>query len=435
MFNPASPHIKQDSPRRLRAVAWIKLITITGFSQIIIQLTALISGVLIIRLLPTKEYALYTLANAMLGTMTVLADGGISTAVMAQGGKVWQDREKLGVVMSSGLELRKKFGIVSLLISMPVLFYLLVHHGAGYFTAILIIAAMVPAFFAALSDSLLETASKLHQDIKKLQKNQLATGIGRFVLIVGSLIIFPWTFVAILGNGIPRMWANLQLRKMSNVYADPLQKSNNEVKKEIISVVKRTLPGAIYFCVSGQIAIWLISIFGSTASIAHIGALSRLTTVLSLFTVIFNTLMVPRFARLAENAKLLLARFVQIQIALFAICILIVLSVTIFPSQILQILGKGYLNLNTEMLLITISSCLAMLAGVTYSVVVSRGWILKPVINISINILFQLVLIFTLDLSKTRNVLIFSIVDFLVGYIIILVYFLYRVFKLKSTYL
>jgi O-antigen/teichoic acid export membrane protein len=431
LFNHASPYRKQDSPGRLRVVAWIKLITITGSAQIVIQLTALLSGILIIRLLPTKEYALYTLANAMLGTMTVLADGGISTAVMAQGGKVWQDREKLGIVMSSGLELRKKFGIVSLLISMPVLFYLLVHHGAGYFTAILIIAAMVPAFFAALSDSLLETASKLHQDIKKLQKNQLAAGIGRFVLIVGSLIIFPWTFIAILGNGIPRIWANLQLRKMSNVYADPLQKPDIEVKREIISVVKRTLPGAIYFCVSGQIAIWLISIFGSTASIAHIGALSRLTTVLTLFTVIFNTLMVPRFARLAEKPKLLLVRFLQIQGALFIICILIVLSVIIFPSQILQILGKGYLNLNTEMLLITISSCLAMLAGVTYSVVVSRGWILKPVINISINILFQLVLIFTLDLSKTRNVLIFSIVDFLVGYIIILVYFLYRIFKLK----
>jgi hypothetical protein len=44
-------------------------------------------GILIIRLLPV-EYAFYTLANTMHRTMTVLADGGITTGVMSQVGKV-----------------------------------------------------------------------------------------------------------------------------------------------------------------------------------------------------------------------------------------------------------------------------------------------------------------------------------------------------------
>jgi len=411
---------------------WTKLIAVTFSAQAIIQLLGLATGILIVRLLPTTEYAFYTLANTMLGTMTVLADGGISSGVMAQGGKVWQDRQKLGTVIASGLKLRKIFGMFSLLISLPILFYLLIRNGASPIASGLIVLAIIPSFFAALSDTLLETASKLHQGINKLQKNQLSAGLGRFVLMVGSLLVFPFTYIAILGNGIPRMWANIRLRKISAEYADPEQKSDPAIEKEILAIVKRSLPGAIYFCVSGQITIWLISVFGNTQSIAHVGALSRLTTVLTVFTTLFSTLVVPRFARLPEKKNLLVQRFLQIEAALFVISFIIIAIVMLFPAQVLWILGKGYSNLNTEILLLTISSCLTMLAGVTYSVLVSRGWIIKPVINLSVNILFQVILVVTMDLSKTTNVLMFSIVDFLLAFVILIIYFIYRVSKLPK---
>jgi O-antigen/teichoic acid export membrane protein len=420
------------SARYEKVFKWTKLVGVTISAQTIIQLLGLLSGILIVRLLPTTEYAYYTLANTMLGTMTVLADGGISSGVMAQGGKVWQDREKLGVVIATGFKLRKKFGIISLLVSLPILFYLLINHGAGLLASILILISLIPAFFAALSDNLLEIPSKLHQGINKLQKNQIFAGVGRFIMITGSLFILPFTFIAILGNGIPRIWANFRLRKISVEYADPEQISDPVIEKEILSFVKRNLPGAIYFCISGQITIWLISIFGSTKSIAHIGALSRLTTVLTVFTTLFTTLVIPRFARLKEDRKLLVSRFIQIQLSLLVIFVLIVGIVMIFPTQVLWVLGKDYMNLNTEVILITISSCLAMMAGVTYYAVVSRGWILKPIINISINILFQVILVFTMDLSKTKNVLLFSIVDFLLAYIIIFIYFFYQVYQIKN---
>src|SRR5438270_1038562 len=106
-----------------RAIEWGKLIALTGSAQILVQGLGFICGIFIIRMLPTKEYALYTLANTMLGTMTILADGGIATGVMFRGGRVWNDRQKLGKVLATGLDLRKKFAIGSLLIALPVLFY------------------------------------------------------------------------------------------------------------------------------------------------------------------------------------------------------------------------------------------------------------------------------------------------------------------------
>ena len=152
-------------PRYSKFYGWGKLISITGGAQIIVQALGLVCGIIVIRLLPTQEYALYTLANTMLGTITVLADGGISSGVMSQGGKIWQDKEKLGAVLTTGLDLRRKFAIGSLLIITPILIYLLLHHGARLITSILIVCSLIPAIFAALSDSLLEIAPKLHQEI------------------------------------------------------------------------------------------------------------------------------------------------------------------------------------------------------------------------------------------------------------------------------
>ncbi|MEO8399544.1 MAG: polysaccharide biosynthesis protein, partial [Ignavibacteriaceae bacterium] len=191
-----------------------KLISIVGVSQVLVQLFGFCSGILVIRLLPQNEYALYTLSNTMLGMMTVLADGGIGAATMAQGGKTWKDRQKLGVVMSTGMHLRKKFSIGSLIIALPVLIYFLRQHNASWLMSFLIAVSLIPAFFAGVTDTLLEVALKLKQDITALQLNQINVNIGRLFLITLTLFIFPWTAVAIISSGIPRIWGNFKLRKI-----------------------------------------------------------------------------------------------------------------------------------------------------------------------------------------------------------------------------
>jgi len=129
---------------------------------------------------------------------------------------------------------------------------------------ILIVLSLIPAFLAALSDSLLEVAPKLLQDIGNLQKNQISANIGRFFMLVIFLFLFPWTYIAILASGIPRIMANIRLRKISAPYADLNEKSDPVARKEILTLVKRIMPGAIYYCFSAQITIWLISLVGST---------------------------------------------------------------------------------------------------------------------------------------------------------------------------
>ncbi len=392
-----------------KVLAWGKLIAITGSAQVIIQALGFVGGILVIRLLPTHEYALYTLANTMLGTMTVLADGGISAGVMAQGGKVWQDKGKLGAVLVTGLDLRKKFAVASLVISVPVLFLLLRHHNASWLMTGLVVISIVPAFYSGLSSTIFQLPLKLRQDIAPLQKNQVLSSVARLVLLTLTMFIFPWSFIAVLASGIPQIWANIRLQKISSVYADWSQSPDDEVKKDVIYVVKRLLPGALYYCLSGQISIWLISLFGSTEAVAQIGALGRLAMMLALFNILFNTLITPRFARLSGEKMVLLKRFIYYHLGLMLLTVAMLAFVWKMPAEILWVLGKDYANLEKELFLSIMGACINLIAGLSFALLTSRGFAINPFISIPVSLVSVVFGVTVMEVSSIQGVLWFNI--------------------------
>jgi O-antigen/teichoic acid export membrane protein len=419
------------SPLRVRAVEWGKLVIITGSTQALVQGLGLISGILVIRLLPTQEYALYTLANTMLGTMAILADGGISAGVMAQGGKVWQNSEQLGEVLVTGAELRSKFAVGSLLVATPILLYLLHHHGASWLMAVMLAASLIPAFFTGLSASLLSVAPMLHQDIVPIQKNQASAALGRVTLLTLTLFTFPWACIAILTAGLPQIWANTKLRKISVGYADWNQRSNLAIRKEILAFVGRILPGSIYYCLSGQITIWIISVFGSTTSVAQVGALGRLVMILGLISTVFSTLVLPRFARLPNKISLLLSRYLQIQIGLITISCAIIFVVWLFPVQILWVLGKSYLSLKAEIILSMINGCLGLITGTSFAICTSRGWAIHPVISIPITLVAIACGVVLFNINSLHGILLLNIFIAAVEVTMYFSYTLLRILKVK----
>lgn len=366
---------------------WGKLLSMTGAAQVLVQGSSLVGGILVIRLLPASEYALYTLANTLLGSMVVLADSGIGAGVMAQGGKVWQNPSQLGAVVATGLKLRLRLAVGSLVLALPLLAYLLLHHGASALMTTLIVLALIPAFFAALSDTLWEVAPKLHQRVKPLQKNQLAVSSGRLVLTALTLFTCPWTFVALLANGLPRLWGNKQLKALSGELLDLNQTPDPAVQKELLGMVKRILPYTLYYCVSGQITIWLLSFLGSTASIARIGALDRLSVVVTVFSTLFTTLISPRFARLTGDRSQLFRHFLRIQLGLLVVAFCTIAGVRMAATPILWVLGPEYAGLEGELTLNMTGNCLNWIAGSTYALYSSRGWAMKPLVSIPLSLI------------------------------------------------
>lgn len=389
---------------------WGKLIGVTGGAQLLIQGTGFVCGIFIIHILSTEQYAYYTLANTMLGTMTVLADGGISTGVMSEGGNNWKDRKALGEILATGMQMRRQFAVGSLLISLPILFFLLQKQGMVWWQAVLLISCLAPAFWAALSGSLLQIVPKLHQNIDQLLKVNVSVNIARLLVTVPLLLLSPIASLAILAAGISQVGGNLQFRKLSFQNADWKQAASPVFRKRILATVKRILPGSIYYCLSGQITVWLVSIFNTTEGIAQIGALARLMMLLTLIRLSIDMLIVPRYARLPMERKLIITRFFQVLLIVAIIAAALIGAVYLFPKVFLFVLGKKYMGLEYEVFLMTISSCLVMISGICHVMTSSRRIIPHPFWFIATILGGQaLFLAFIVDYTSVAGIIHFSI--------------------------
>ncbi|WP_157974431.1 lipopolysaccharide biosynthesis protein [Lewinella sp. IMCC34183] len=413
---------------------WGKLISVTGGAQALIQGAGFVSGIFIIRMLTTEQYAYYTLANAMLGTMTILADGGISAGVLSEGGKQWKDREELGKILATAMHMRRQFAIGSLLVSVPILYYLLQEQGSVWWHSILLILCLTPVFWAQLSGSLLQIVPRLHQNINALLKINVQINAVRLLATLPTLFFFPFAGVAILATGAGQVRGNLRFRELSLKKANWKADVSPFYRKRLMQSVRRLLPGSIYYCISGQITVWLIAFFSDTESMAQIGALSRLMVLLTLVRMLVDLLVTPRYARLSDDTRTVVVRFFQVIALLLGISSLIVLGVYLFPDVFLWILGKKYNNLEYEVVLMTISSCLSLMSGSLHALTISRGLIPNPYVMIAFTILSQVfVLYFLVDYTTLSGVILFSIYSALLTLSYRIADFLYRTLIRKES--
>src|SRR6202043_2837943 len=123
-FGPISPPSLDESSTLLIRLALHRARIVGNFAVVqgVVQLIGFCSGILLVRWLDQREYAYFTIANTMQGTISLLADIGVSVGLVSIGGRVWQDRHRFGQLISTALSVRRKLGTVAIIIVTPVLF-------------------------------------------------------------------------------------------------------------------------------------------------------------------------------------------------------------------------------------------------------------------------------------------------------------------------
>jgi O-antigen/teichoic acid export membrane protein len=410
-------------------INFFKKLSYTALIEIVVKAISFGSGILIIRLLPIAEYGLYTLANTMLGSMAVLADGGIGTGVLSLGGQVYKDKKRLGNIVRVGLKLRRKFGIICFIIMAPIVYFLMLKNGASMLMAFLICLSMVPAFFAGLSAKLFEISPKLHQDLIPLQKINVGTNLLRFLINLLTLFIFPFAGVAVLASGISQFIANKKLKKLSGKYTDFDVLEQSKITAAMLKITKRVLPQAIYFSLSGQLIVWFLAIFGDVKNVAELGALSRISMIFGLVSTVFSLSVVPKFAVIPKDKKLLIKRFLQIQIVLILMGASVPIIISFFPTEILWILGSEYNGLSTELIILGGTIGLNFIYTGLHGLNNSRAYILHPAVFIPLNFIVSIGLIIVVDPSTTANALMYELYRGLLGPILFNAIFFYFTIK------
>jgi hypothetical protein len=394
----------QVIPRPVRNWKALEKVLFAAGTQGAIQVLGFLSGLLVLRWLPIREYAYYTMANAALGTMTVLTDTGVAQSVMAQGGRVWQSRTALGAVINSGMALRRRFAVAAVSLSMPILYLMLRRQGATAITAVLVAASVLPLFVSSLTGQLLQIVPRLHERLTSLQSILLSAAGLRLAMVTAAAALFPVAWLVSVCAGLAQNWANWRVRSLARQMADLDARPDPAAWAASMRQVRRTAPSAIYYAFEGQISVWLISIFGWTQAIAQVGALGRLAMVFNIVSAVLALLWAPSFARM-QTGPAVLHRFWVVQLALLSFVIVVVAGVAWSPSAALAVLGRDYGSLTHEVVLAAAGGGAALLAGCAYVMASSRAVVLTPWFVVPVSIVLQASLICSLPISSVSGVL------------------------------
>lgn len=378
--------------------------------QVAVQAMGVASGILLVRALTKTEYAYFTLAFSMQSTMSILADSGISISLSSIGGRVWQDRERFGQLINTALRLRRYLAAIAVAAVAPFLVWLLIRSGSPWIYAGVITLTVLVGLNYQLLSGVLMIVPRLHSQIKRVQTLDALAAAVRLALLVAAYFIFLNAAVAIWATivsvivqyGLLNRWASESIDKSAPI--------NKEDQSGMLGIVKHQAPNAVFYCIQGQLTVWLISVFGNTQSIAEIGALGRLSVIFAIINSTMSSVVLPAFAR-CQSPRDLRIRYFQVCGGFCALGLSLIAAAALFPDQILWILGSKYAHLKHELLLMMIMAALSNVIAAMWSLNSTKAWIRYSWLYVPTTVLTQCALLIVLDMSRVQNVLWFGIIS------------------------
>jgi O-antigen/teichoic acid export membrane protein len=400
-----------------KVIHWFKVLSKFISIQIIVQALNLVGGILLIRTLSKQEYAYFTLINTMQTTMNLLADSGISSALSVIGGRVWQNPYRFGQLINTAMHWRRYLGAIVIAVMTPILCWMLLQNGASLGYTILLVIAILIELNYYINRGVLGTVLQLNSQIDRIQRLDLLSAISRLIILLGGYITFLNAAVGAFASTIASGLYNVVLWRWVKNTIDIKAPINKDDQREIINLVKHQAPNGIFYCIQGQLTIWLISIFGNTENIAEIGALGRLGIIFSIINSVMGSIILPNFAR-CQSVKRLYRQYWVILGSFCLFGIIILNAAVLFPTQILWILGKQYANLQNELFFMTISLVFSFIISTIYTMNVFRGWVEYSWLNIPLTVTLQIILLILLDLRSIKGVLIFNTLSTVPGFLV-----------------
>lgn len=395
------------SSRLPKLLHWSKILGKFVSVQLVVQAIGFASGILLVRYLSKEDYALFTIANTIMGTMNLLADSGISSGLTSIGGRVWSDPHRFGQLIRTALGLRRTFAAIVVVIGIPITFWLLLKNGASPWLTAEICLAIVVSLYFQLSNGILTVIPRLLLQTNRIQKIDLTSAILRLLLICLAWLLLLnistalWAATAAFGC---QWWLLCRWTRTSIVAHAP---ADPAMRREIMAVVHTQIPNSLFYCLQGQIGIWLLSIFGKAGNVAAFGALGRLAVVLGIISTVLGTLIAPRYAR-CHNTQKLKRLFWMITGGCIGLAGTIQFVCFLFTDQCLWLLGPKYANYHREFLLMVAVQGVGLISATMWTLNHAKSFLRFSWLYIPLTILSQLAVIPFVDMKTIQGVLILS---------------------------
>jgi O-antigen/teichoic acid export membrane protein len=412
-FGPISPPVLNEASTPIIRLALHRARAVGNFAvvQAIVQVVGFLSGILLIRHLDQREYAYFTIANTMQGTLNTLADIGISVGLVSIGGRVWQDRHRFGQLVKTASHLRRKLGAISAVVITPILFFMLLKNGAPTPYTFVLIALVLAGLSVQLALGVLGVVPRLLSDIRRIQTIDLVGASVRLLILVALMFLFLNSAVAVAVGSATLYLQYWMLRRYAARVIDLDAPENEEDRSAMQHFIRKLAANAVFFCFQGQITIFLIGFFGRDInSVAEVGALGRLAMVFTVLTNLLTNVFGPAFAR-CQDPKRLRWQYGMIVGGVTAFSVALITAAVLFPGAFLFVLGGKYAHLEQELVLMVSGAVVGALTATFWTLNASKAWIAGSWLYIPLTLAAQIALIPVTDFSSVRSVLMFNLLS------------------------
>lgn len=407
---------------------WVPLLGGVVAAQSLVQGINALSGILLVWFLPRDtSYAWFTVASSMMLLATLLTDAGMMSATNTLGGPVWQEREKFSRVIQAVLRHQRGLVALAVFIVVPWMLVLLQRlHGPLWATSLAAVAVMLSAWQTS-SAQIFSSVNRLHSMLRPQLIAETTTAVIRLLLTVGCLVAAwlcsgntdiesfvgrvppgPIFAAVLLAAALPSIYFHFSVKRSALKVLAPVTGPAHEYDADIRRIIRQTSGFTIYYCLQGQMSIWLISWFGVSAQVADIGALGRLGMLFAVASGPLVQIVIPSFARSTDRHQLRRLVFrVCGSYALFAASIL--LLVTFMPGPVLWLLGPQYGHLGSALPLVVLGLTSAAYSGIIWGLVLARGWVKTSALIIPVGLAAQLAGVFIFDFTSVTGVLEFNL--------------------------
>jgi O-antigen/teichoic acid export membrane protein len=358
-----------------RLAVWLRMLTAFVSLEVAAQACAVVASFLVVRNLDKSHYAWYSLAfnlQSTLGNFTLL---GIGTGMTSMAGQWIADREKMGALAASALRYRSLLLVIVGPLVLPVFGYLLLKNGCPPWHTLVLVMLAVCLLFVELNRQIFSTPILIAGRYNYLQQAALLEAISR-VAILGLLILLgclsAWTtlLVSILVSGSV---VRLLIRRRAQEFIAPHGTPDREIQRRLTKLNFNVLPSTITFVFQTQIGVAMISIFGKTASVADLGALTRIALVLIVPQAIVSKIIEPKLARAREGEDLW-RKFGISALCVAAMAAGCFILMFLFRHQFLWLLGKDYWYLDKELVFYSGVACTGTVTSMSMILLYARGW-------------------------------------------------------------
>ena len=380
-----------------------------ALGQAMVQGISFLIGLFLVRALSISSYAQFGLALGFQATASTLMDLGFASTIIPLVGERTSDRALIGRYVRGAKSLRDRaFFILSP--GVVVAFLVITHRqGWGWPIQLGLLSSVLLALYSSSAASYYAVPLFLYRRMREFYLPQTLSSVGRLLLYL--LLNSVGALNSVTAAGCVALNFSLNgflLKKEGGKHIDWPESDEPAIRKEIVRYILPASPAILLGAFHGQIALFLISIFGSTVNIAQVAALGRLGQIFYLLMT-FNVVIVEPFVARLPRHRLLPTYFKLIAGACVGGTVLVLITFAA-PEIFLWILGAKYAQLRGLIGWVVLTACINYVAGLIWIMNRSRKWIFwrGTIAEISLLAVVQIGFLLIFGVRSTRSAVLFN---------------------------